>query len=134
MPVYPGAPQSSTGPQTAAGKATSSRNSLKHGMYSKIALLEAEDREEYLEFTTAIKADLKAVGSVQEEFAQVIADNFWRHATHGISHAGPSKTRRLARKHLPLTSTFASTSEHAPELRTCVFLKLKTLRHDAVQN
>ena len=70
--------QSSTGPQTAAGKTKSSRNSLKHGMYAKVLLLDDEDREEYLEFTTAIKADLKPASPLQEEFAQIVCDNFWR--------------------------------------------------------
>jgi hypothetical protein len=70
--------QSSTGPKTAEGKAMSSRNSLKHGMYSKIALLPDEDREEYLTYTTAMKADLKPAGELQYELAQTIADNFWR--------------------------------------------------------
>ena len=70
--------QSSTGPQTAEGKTKSSRNSLKHGMYAKVLLLDDEDREEYLEFTTAIKADLKPASPLQEEFAQLVCDNFWR--------------------------------------------------------
>ena len=50
MPVYPGAPELSTGPKTEEGKAVSSRNHTSHGLtYKGVAffLLAWENAEEY---------------------------------------------------------------------------------------
>lgn len=44
MPVYPGAPQFSTGPRTAPGKTAASRNAVKHNLTgSTFAILPGED-------------------------------------------------------------------------------------------
>jgi len=42
MPVYPGAPQHSTGPSTDEGKAASSMNALKTGIHAKSLVLPSE--------------------------------------------------------------------------------------------
>jgi len=42
MPVYPGAPQKSTGPTSVTGKAVSSMNALKTGIYAKSLVLPSE--------------------------------------------------------------------------------------------
>ena len=46
----------STGPRTAEGKAASSQNSFKHGLYSKQLVIQGEDPAEL----DALKADLIA--------------------------------------------------------------------------
>jgi hypothetical protein len=46
MPVYPGAPQKSTGPRTPEGKAKSRRNGLLHGFTAKTCMLDGEDPAE----------------------------------------------------------------------------------------
>ena len=42
MPVYPGAPQKSTGPTSVTGKAVSSMNALKTGIHAKSLVLPSE--------------------------------------------------------------------------------------------
>ncbi|MDQ2947082.1 MAG: hypothetical protein M3Y27_14260 [Acidobacteriota bacterium] len=56
MPVYPGAPQLSTRPRTAEGKAASSQNSSKRGLYSRHLVIRNEDPAEL----DALKADLRS--------------------------------------------------------------------------
>jgi len=87
--------KSSMGPKTEEGKARSSQNSLKHGMYAKLALLPNEDCEEYLAYTTAMIADLKPEGPLQHEFAQVVSDNFWRMRRFRITEANQMERIKL---------------------------------------
>jgi hypothetical protein len=66
--------QHSTGPATAAGKATSSANSTKHGLTSRSTERFApKDQEEYNQFRAQLEAELQPIGT--EELAQ-----FERHA------------------------------------------------------
>jgi hypothetical protein len=68
----------STGPQTAAGKTRSSKNSLKHGLCGKIHAATPEDQAAFElhchEFLTA----LAPVGLVEPGIAQAIAEDAWR--------------------------------------------------------
>lgn len=70
--------QHSTGPATPAGKAVSSKNSFKHGLYSKQLVTDNEDAAEL----DALKADLIAEhqpGSVTEELlVNEMAEHYWR--------------------------------------------------------
>lgn len=56
-----------TGPKTAAGKATSSQNAYKHGVYSKQLRLRPEEEFDFQVFQTGLRAELKPDGALQSE-------------------------------------------------------------------
>ncbi len=70
--------QHSSGPVTPAGKAASSRNSFKHGLYSKALIYPGENPAEL----DAIKADLRAdhqpANTTEEILVNEMAEHFWR--------------------------------------------------------
>src|SRR6266850_2379387 len=68
----------STGPKTEAGKKRSSLNALRHGLTGHTIILPAEDLDAYNVFTEKCFAELKPVGFMEMQFAQVIADTTWR--------------------------------------------------------
>jgi hypothetical protein len=70
--------QHSSGPTSPTGKARSSQNALKNGLYSTSAKLPTEDDEEYLAYSAAFTADLKPVGATQEALVEIVSDNSWR--------------------------------------------------------
>ena len=70
--------QFSTGPRSASGKANSSRNSFKHGLYSTQLVLPSEDPAEL----DALRADLRAEHQPANETEAILvnelAEQFWR--------------------------------------------------------
>ena len=70
--------QNSTGPQTPEGKERSSRNALKHGLFSRQAVLASEDPQEFEEFRQALFDDLGPQGAVQEMLADLAVREAWR--------------------------------------------------------
>jgi hypothetical protein len=70
--------QHSTGPRSSAGKAASSRNSFKHGLYSKALVYPGENSAEL----DALKADLRAehqpANTTEEILVNEMAEQFWR--------------------------------------------------------
>jgi hypothetical protein len=70
--------QHSTGPTSDDGKERSSRNSLVHGLYSRIPYDPKECLDDYLIHRAALMAALKPEDAFQEELAKIIIDNLWR--------------------------------------------------------
>ena len=70
--------QHSTGPTSDEGKERSSRNSLVHGLYSRIPYDPKECLDDYLIHRAALMAALKPEDAFQEELAKIIIDNLWR--------------------------------------------------------
>jgi hypothetical protein len=70
--------QHSSGPATPAGKARSSQNALKNGLYSISARLPSEDQELYLAHSAAFVADLHPEGAAQQALVEIVSDNTWR--------------------------------------------------------
>lgn len=68
----------STGPRSAAGKAKSSRNALKHGLQSLYLLLPYEPEEELAAFVERLRRDLCPVGELEELLFGRIATAAWR--------------------------------------------------------
>jgi len=70
--------QKSTGPKTDEGKANSSRNSFRHGLYSKQLVTSYEETAAL----DALKADLRAehqpVNETEEILVNEMAEQFWR--------------------------------------------------------
>jgi hypothetical protein len=70
--------QYSTGPKTFEGKANSSRNSFKHGLYSKQLVTGSEEAADL----DALKADLRAqhqpANDTEEILVNEMAEQFWR--------------------------------------------------------
>ena len=69
----------STGPKTAAGKAASSANALRHGLAAaRAVVLPDEDGEAYARLRQGVIADLDPAGALQEALAQRIVVLLWR--------------------------------------------------------
>jgi hypothetical protein len=68
----------STGPKTEAGKHRSSLNAMRHGLTGHTVVLPAEDLAAYNLFTKHLFDELKPVGLLEKQFAQLIADTSWR--------------------------------------------------------
>jgi hypothetical protein len=67
----------STGPRTAAGKAASSRNALKLGIYSAAAVLPGEDSAEYQQLTRDYEDHFRPVGPDETQLVHDIAHATW---------------------------------------------------------
>lgn len=70
--------QRSTGPQTAEGKARSSRNNLRHGLTGQVTVLSEEEREAHDAFCHRIVAALAPETPIEEQLAQFVAGDAWR--------------------------------------------------------
>jgi hypothetical protein len=68
----------STGPITAAGRAQSKRNALKHGLTAREVTVDNEEASKFEAFRDDIVRDLAPEGALEEELAQQIATDSWR--------------------------------------------------------
>ena len=68
----------STGPQTIEGRATASRNALRHGLRSNQVLLDGEDPEEFAELQADLLDALAPVGAIELSLAERIVIAIWR--------------------------------------------------------
>ena len=69
----------STGPKSAAGKAASSANALRHGLAAaRAVVLPDEDADAYERLRQGVLADLAPAGALQEALAQRIVVLLWR--------------------------------------------------------
>jgi hypothetical protein len=78
MPVYPGAPQSSTGPRTPEGKARTSKNAVSSGLFTQQNCVQPNEREEYQNLWNALWQNLSPIGAMEELFATEIVRGAWR--------------------------------------------------------
>jgi hypothetical protein len=67
-----------TGPKTAAGKARSSRNALRHGLRSPLPVLPGEQADDWELHRKAVVASLAPAGALEAELAQRVALLLWR--------------------------------------------------------
>jgi hypothetical protein len=68
----------STGPKTDAGKQTSRRNAVRHGLTAETVIGALEDAEDYQAFEAAITADYDAQSAVERELVLRLASVLWR--------------------------------------------------------
>lgn len=66
------------GPRTAKGKEKSKYNALKHGIFSKVVLLEDESKAEYTELIRGLLDDFQPVGKFEEGLVEILAVTRWR--------------------------------------------------------
>ena len=68
----------STGPNTVEGKLISSRNSIKHGLLAKDAVIESEDEDMFNDFRDCMMEDLDPSGPLETSLAERIIIGFWK--------------------------------------------------------
>jgi hypothetical protein len=78
----------STGPRTAAGKARSCFNSLKHGLYARDVVLPGENRAEYDKLRADLIAELRPHGRYEIMLVERLADISWRLGRAAAIEAG----------------------------------------------
>ena len=66
-----------TGPRTDAGKERSSQNALKHGLFSRRAVLPHESQEEYDAMLAEMTDHYQPVGPQDSNFVREVVDNYW---------------------------------------------------------
>ena len=66
-----------TGPKTTEGKAISSRNAYKHGVYSQQLRLRPEEESDFAVFRAGLATDLKPDGALQAEIFTRILRVLW---------------------------------------------------------
>ena len=67
-----------TGPRTPEGKARSSQNACKHGLFARDTVLPDENREEFIQLIADLEEELEAVGGFEHRLVRHIADAEWR--------------------------------------------------------
>jgi hypothetical protein len=70
--------QKSTGPTSQKGKARSSRNSFKHGLYSKELVLPNEDPAELDQLRASLRTEHQPINTTEDMLVNDLAENFWR--------------------------------------------------------
>ena len=68
----------STGPRTPEGKARSSQNACKHGLFARDAVLPEENPEEFLQLIADLEQELEACGDFECRLVHHIAGAEWR--------------------------------------------------------
>jgi len=70
--------QKSTGPRTPEGKATTSRNAVKHGLLAEQVVIHGEDPAEFDLYREGMLAELAPEGAVEEMLAERAVSLAWR--------------------------------------------------------
>jgi hypothetical protein len=68
----------STGPKTADGKASSARNSTRHGLLAREAVLPEEDPREFRDLLASLEAEFQPATPVEELLVRDMASAQWR--------------------------------------------------------
>src|SRR5579884_3718204 len=70
--------EKSTGPKSEEGKSRSSRNSFKHGLYSKQLVLPGEDPAELDRLKADLRAEHQPANETEEILVNELAEQYWR--------------------------------------------------------
>ena len=70
--------QHSTGPRTPEGKARSSQNARKHGLFARDTVLPDENPEEFIQLIADLEQELEAGSEFECRLVRHIADAEWR--------------------------------------------------------
>ena len=67
------------GPRTEQGKQTSARNSLSHGIFARVVLIDGEPREQFRELVRGFQKYFQPVGLFEDVLVEKLAAIVWRH-------------------------------------------------------
>src|SRR6266436_4050141 len=67
-----------TGPRTKQGKQRASRNATKHGVFSKVVILNSESETEYEELLAGLRETLRPEGALEELLVEKLGTLAWR--------------------------------------------------------
>ncbi len=70
--------QKSTGPRTAKGKKAVSQNAVKHGFFTREAVVMDEDQADFDRYSEAMLAEMAPVGVMESTLAERVASLAWR--------------------------------------------------------
>ena len=70
--------QKSTGPKTAEGKATVSKNAVKHGLFAEEAVITGENPADYEAYLDSFLTEMKPAGAVETMLAERFVSLAWR--------------------------------------------------------
>ena len=70
--------QKATGPRSKGGKERSSRNAIRHGIFSEVVVLPSESREKYQSLVSELWETLQPVGKLEEVLVEKLATLMWR--------------------------------------------------------
>src|SRR5581483_5832912 len=70
--------QKSIGPKSEEGKSRSSRNSFKHGLYSKQLVLPGEDPTALDQLRADLRAEHQPINTTEEILVNEMAEQYWR--------------------------------------------------------
>ena len=70
--------QYSTGPRTAEGKSTASRNAFKHGLYAKQLILPGEDPAELDALRADLRREHQPATTTEDILVNELAEHYWR--------------------------------------------------------
>jgi hypothetical protein len=87
--------QKSTGPKTEQGKAASSQNSFKHGLYSKAVIVPGEDPAKFEALRADLASEHRPVGLTEEMLVDEIAQHYWRMKRYRALEAQMYKSKGL---------------------------------------
>jgi len=72
-------PRVTRGPRTMQGKERSKHNAIKHGIFSKVALLKNESKPEFDSLLDGLRENYKPEGTLEEVLVEKLATLLWRH-------------------------------------------------------
>src|ERR1700746_2261565 len=80
------------GPRSPNGKERSKYNAVKHGIFSKVIVLEGEPRGTFDKLLSGLFSDLQPVGELERILVEKIATLVWRYRRLIVTEAKDSKT------------------------------------------
>ena len=84
-----------TGPKTEVGKERSSRNAIKHGIFSQAILLKGEPRADFDSLRSALWESLRPVGRLEELLVDKLASLSWRYRRCLMAETGEIRKQLL---------------------------------------
>ncbi len=129
-----------TGPRTRLGKERSKHNALRHGIFSKAAILTSESQPEFDSLLNGLCKDFRPIGRLEETLVEILAVTLWRQRRTLIAEAaeiqaGIESIEHPEDPHAPIRAILACRRHHddglirsianAEALSTCIDLLRK---------